>query len=101
MSAVLYTTGANTHLLPGEAMNRRDRNRAYMMSLKVENILRAHYLEAGLIRMNDKPEEIHWGWDSPTSEILGTFCGHWLMQLPICIETQRRGTAWTREFYCK
>lgn len=49
-----------------------------MMSLKVENLLRAHYLEAGLIRMNDKPEGIHWGWDSPTSEIRGTFCGHWL-----------------------
>lgn len=25
-----------------------------------------------------KPEGIHWGWDSPTSEIRGTFAGHWL-----------------------
>ena len=66
--AVLFSTEAYTHLLPGEAQRRRDRDRAYMMSLTTENILRAHYLEAGLIRMNDKPEDIHWGWDSPTSE---------------------------------
>lgn len=66
------------HLLPGEAMLRRDRNRAYMMRLTSENLLRSHYLEAGLIRMNYKPEGIHWGWDAPTSDIRGTVCGHWL-----------------------
>ena len=76
--ATFLTTEAATHLLAGEAMTRRDRDRWYLMSLSPENILRAHYLEAGLIRMNDKPEGIHWGWDSPTSEIRGTFCGHWL-----------------------
>jgi uncharacterized protein len=66
------------HLLSGEAMLRRDRNRAYLMLLTSENLLRSHYLEAGLIRMNYKPENIHWGWDAPTSEIRGTVCGHWL-----------------------
>lgn len=76
--AVLFSVEDNTHLLPGEAMRRRDRDRAYLMSLTPENLLRSHYLEAGLIRMNDKPKNIHWGWDSPTSEIRGTFCGHWL-----------------------
>lgn len=43
-------------------MNHRNRDRAYMMSLNVENILRSLYLEAGLIRMNDKHDGIHWGW---------------------------------------
>lgn len=69
---------AYTKLLPGEAMRRRDRDRAYMMRLTAENLLRSHYLEAGLIRMNYKPEGIHWGWDAPTSDIRGTVCGHWL-----------------------
>lgn len=74
----LIYQSAPAHLLPGEAMRRRDRNRAYMMRLTSENLLRAHYLEAGLIRMNYKPEGIHWGWDAPTSEIRGTVVGHWL-----------------------
>ena len=50
---------AYTKLLPGEAMRRRDRDRAYMMRLTAGNLLRSHYLEAGLIRMNYKPEGIH------------------------------------------
>lgn len=49
-----------------------------MLSLKPENILFSHYFEAGLMSYSYKPEGIHWGWDSPTSEIRGTFAGHWL-----------------------
>ncbi len=76
--AAFHSTAAQTHLLPGEARNRRDRNRAYMMSLKNENLLLSHYIEAGLVRIRHKPEGIHWGWDSPLSDIRGTFLGHWL-----------------------
>ena len=69
---------AGTHLLPGEAQKRRDRDREYLMSLTPVNLLRSHYLEAGLIQMQYRPDKIHWGWDSPMSQIRGTFCGHWL-----------------------
>lgn len=67
-----------TELLEGEAKQRTERNRAYMLRLKTENILFSHYFEAGLKSYSYKPENIHWGWDSPTSEIRGTFAGHWL-----------------------
>ena len=65
-------------LLPSEATVKRDRNRAYLKKLTAENLLRSHYLEAGLIRMNGKELNIHWGWDSTTSDIRGTVCGHFL-----------------------
>lgn len=68
----------STHLLNGEQAARRDRNIRYMMSLKSENLLLSHYFEAGLVSYNYQPKDIHWGWDSPLSEIRGTVVGHWL-----------------------
>lgn len=70
---------AETKLLEGMAQRKREHNRAYLMKLTPENLLLPHYIEAGLAgRMNYKPENIHWGWDSPISDIRGTLCGHWL-----------------------
>jgi len=53
-------------------------NRKYIMSLKNENLLQNYYLEAGLWSHSGKPEDIHWGWESPTSQLRGHFLGHWL-----------------------
>ncbi|HET6484869.1 MAG TPA: beta-L-arabinofuranosidase domain-containing protein [Spirochaetia bacterium] len=78
MEPTLSSLARTTHLLPGEVATRRDRNRAYLMRLTARNLLLSHYLEAGLIKINYKPEGIHWGWDAPTSEIRGTVVGHWL-----------------------
>lgn len=75
---MMNAAGDTTKLLPGEQERRRNRNKEYMMSLKSENLLLAHYFEAGLKSMPYKPEGIHWGWDSPLSEIRGTLTGHWL-----------------------
>lgn len=75
---MIHSLGDTTKLLPGEQLNRRIRNKEYMMSLKSENLLLAHYFEAGLKSMPYKPQGIHWGWDSPLSEIRGTVVGHWL-----------------------
>jgi uncharacterized protein len=66
------------HLLPGESATRRDRNRDYMNRLTTQNLLLAHYFEAGLISFNYIPENIHGGWDAITSDIRGTVVGHWL-----------------------
>lgn len=78
MELLLKPLARSVHLLPGEAMLRRDRNRAYMNRLTTENLLISHYLEAGLLSFNHPLEHIHGGWDSITSDIRGTVAGHWL-----------------------
>lgn len=57
---------------------KRDRDVAYLMELKTENILFSHYAEAGLSGWLNYTPKAHGGWDSPTSQIRGTFAGHWL-----------------------
>ncbi|MDD3243811.1 MAG: glycoside hydrolase family 127 protein [Eubacteriales bacterium] len=69
----------HTALLPSMALDKQRRNTAYLMELKEENLLFSFYSEAGLNGLlNYKPEDIHWGWDSPVSQIRGMFTGHWL-----------------------
>lgn len=66
-------------LLPGTAYEKRERDIQYLMELKTENLLFPYYTEAGLNgRLNYKLTDVHWGWDSPLSQIRGTFTGHWL-----------------------
>ena len=69
---------ARVKLLPGLLQQRSDLNRRYMLSLTSENLLRNHYIEAGLWQSVAKPEDIHWGWESPTCQVRGQFLGHWL-----------------------
>lgn len=65
-------------LLPSLFQRRFELNRAYVMSLRNENLLQNHYLEAGLWNPPQRPEGIHWGWESPTCQLRGHFLGHWL-----------------------
>lgn len=65
-------------LLPGLFQNRFNLNRRYLPSLKSENLLQNFYLEAGLWSPPSQPKDIHWGWESPTSQVRGHFLGHWL-----------------------
>jgi len=65
-------------LLPGLFQKRFDVNRRYVQSLQSRNLLQNHYMEAGLWAPMQKPEDIHWGWESPTCQIRGEFLGHWL-----------------------
>jgi DUF1680 family protein len=53
-------------------------NRRYLASLRSENLLQNHYFEAGLWNPPHRPEDAHWGWESPTSAVRGHFLGHWL-----------------------
>jgi len=66
------------NLLPGLFKKRFDINRRYVFSLKTQNLLQNHYMEAGLWAPIGKPEDAHWGWESPTCQIRGEFLGHWL-----------------------
>ena len=65
-------------LLPGLFKKRFDINRRYLISLETQNLLQNHYMEAGLWAPWGKPENAHWGWESPTCQIRGEFLGHWL-----------------------
>jgi hypothetical protein len=78
MDSPLKSLAQSVQLLPGEAMSRRDRNLAYLNRLTTENLLISHYLEAGLRSLTYRPEGMHGGWDSVTSDIRGTLAGHWL-----------------------
>jgi len=65
-------------LLPSMFQHRFDLNRRYLMSLRSENLLQNHYMEAGLWGPRFNPEDCHWGWESPTCQVRGHFLGHWL-----------------------
>ncbi len=78
-------------LSPGPLAGRFELNKAYVMSLTEQNLLRNFYLEAGLWSYSgnggtttasatsaDGPETWHWGWESPTCELRGHMMGHWL-----------------------
>lgn len=65
-------------LLPGEAMDRRERNTRYLLELKTQNLLFHYYQQAGLNGSIASLEGMHGGWDSVTSQIRGTLTGHWL-----------------------
>ncbi len=83
---------AEAALRPGLFLDRRGLNRAYLLSLKPENVLQNHYLEAGLgsfgqIRNTvfgggdlrvENGDGRHWGWESPSCQVRGQFLGHWL-----------------------
>ena len=60
-------------------LNRRTQdNRAYMLRLSRENLMRNYFMEAGLWTAPTLPKDIHGGWESPTCQLRGHFTGHWL-----------------------
>jgi DUF1680 family protein len=58
--------------------NRYEANKKYLESLKTENLVRGHYIEAGLWAAPEYVKDIHWGWESPQCQLKGHFVGHWL-----------------------
>lgn len=65
-------------LLPSIFQQRAALNRRYMLSLRTENLLQNHYMEAGLWGPRYVVGDIHGGWESPTCQLRGHFLGHWL-----------------------
>ncbi len=79
MENTLHTLqNLRVRLLPSPFRQRYDVNHQYMLSLDSHNILQNHYLEAGLWAPMNKPQNAHWGWESPTCQIRGEFLGTWL-----------------------
>jgi uncharacterized protein len=69
---------ADIELRDAELIRKRESDRAYMLKLTSDNLLRPYRQEAGLWSEPGRPEGIHWGWESPTSQLRGHFLGHWL-----------------------
>jgi DUF1680 family protein len=69
---------ADVELRDAELLQKRESDGAYLLRLSTENLLRPYRQEAGLWSEPAKPEGIHWGWESPTSQLRGHFLGHWL-----------------------
>ncbi|NLB90237.1 MAG: hypothetical protein GX786_03330 [Clostridiales bacterium] len=67
-----------TYQASGNLTQRVKAIRDYMLSLSSENLLRNFLSEAGLWNENGLPDNIFWGWESPTSQLRGHFLGHWL-----------------------
>ena len=65
-------------LLPGLFRQRFDLNRKYMLSLKTENLLQNHYLEAGLWSPAHGRETVEEGRLAPSCQLRGHFQRHWL-----------------------
>lgn len=68
----------NVKLLWSTFSNRYEANKKYLASLKTENLVRGHYIEAGLWAAPEFVKDIHWGWESPQCQLKGHFVGHWL-----------------------
>jgi DUF1680 family protein len=69
---------ANVELRDAELLQKCESDRAYLLRLSTENLLRPYRQEACLWSEPAKPKGIHWGWESPTSQLRGHFLGHWL-----------------------
>ncbi|WP_130838679.1 beta-L-arabinofuranosidase domain-containing protein [Lachnoclostridium sp. Marseille-P6806] len=70
--------GSDVRLLDGRLTERGQRNRAYLMSLSDEHLLRNFELEAGRFTNREIDTEAMGGWESPTCQLRGHFLGHWL-----------------------
>ncbi|MDP3179219.1 MAG: glycoside hydrolase family 127 protein, partial [Spirochaetaceae bacterium] len=69
---------SDVQLLDAELLQKRESDRAYLLKLSSDNLLRPYRFEAGLWSQPGKPEDIHWGWESPSSQLRGHVLGHWL-----------------------
>lgn len=71
-------SSARLRVTEPDLVRRRTANRDYLLKLQNRNLLLSYRFEAGLWSHAGKLEGIHWGWESPTSEVRGQFLGHWL-----------------------
>lgn len=76
-------------LRTGLDLARREVTRDYVHSLKPRNLLLNHLLESGREQINEKPQGIHWGWESPTSMVRSHFVGNWLSAMAYFWATTR------------
>ena len=71
-------SGRQVQLRDSELLRREADNRAYMLRLTRENLMRNYMLEAGLWTCPDQPQDIHAGWEAAVCQLRGHFTGHYL-----------------------
>lgn len=70
--------GSAVRLLEGELLRREEANRAYLMKLSTDYLLRNYELEAGRYTGRGHDPEAFDGWEDPSCQLRGHFLGHWL-----------------------
>ena len=86
---LIHMPAASVQLTPGVFDARRRKNRDYLDSLTVANLLQNHRIEAGIgdqgwhlhpsrASAADRGLDRHWGWETPGSLLRGHFLGHWM-----------------------
>ena len=70
--------GASVRLLEGELLRREEANRAYLLKLQTDHLLRNYELEAGRYSGRGHDPEAFDGWEDPSCQMRGHFLGHWL-----------------------
>ena len=70
--------GASVKLLEGGLLRREQANRAYLMKLRTDHLLRNYELEAGRYTGRGHDSEAFDGWEDPSCQMRGHFLGHWL-----------------------
>ncbi len=68
---------APARLLPSIFAERHGLNRTYLAELRTQRLLQNFHLEAGL-QAPMALDDLHGGWELPTSLVRGHFTGHWL-----------------------
>lgn len=88
---------ADITLRDTDLLQKREADRVYLLKLTTDNLLRPHRLEAGLWSDPGMPAGIHWGWESPSSQLRGHFLGHWLsaaaMYAASTLDSEMKGKA--------
>lgn len=70
--------GTSVKLHEGELLRRERENRAYLMKLENQYLLRNFLLEAGRISGRGVDLKAMGGWEDPSCQLRGHFLGHWL-----------------------
>lgn len=70
--------GSRVVVREGELLRREQDNRAYLMKLENQYLLRNYLLEAGRISGRGMDPHAMGGWEDPSCQLRGHFLGHWL-----------------------
>lgn len=61
-----------------DLLRRQKDNKAYVLKIKNEHLLRNYHLEAGRLSIRGYDTEAMGGWETATCQLRGHFLGHWL-----------------------
>ena len=90
--------GKQVKLTEGDLLRREQDNRAYMMKLENQYLLRNYYLEAGRISGRGIDLNAMGGWEDPSCQLRGHFLGHWLSAAAMHYHEVEDKELWARAY---